>query len=101
MRMSVLLLSLLVIGCERSPNSFTVHAPGAVSAELRLCGEAVGLARSGDTLSVTHAIRCEGEGTIAVHFPDRPSASCHIGYVTPGAVQNFRFKVDGDRCVPL
>jgi len=87
-------------GCDRAANTFEVNAPDAGSAELQLCGKATSLERSGDKLTVTRAISCEGDGVITVHFPNRPPVSCPIGYVTPGAVQNFRFKVDDGQCGP-
>jgi hypothetical protein len=96
----ILLILLVMAGCDRAVNTFEVNAPGAASAELQLCGKATSLKRSGDKLTVTRAISCEGEGVIIVHFPNRAPVSCHIGYVTPGAVQSFQFKVDDGQCGP-
>jgi len=100
MRTGLLLLPLLLIGCDRTANTFEVQAPGAASAELRLCGRTTSLQPSGGKLAASRAITCEGEGDITVRFPKRPPVGCHVGYVTPGAAQDFRFKVDGDRCRP-
>lgn len=98
MRAAILLMPLLAMACSRTSNSFEVHAPGAASAELQLCGMTSSLDHSGEMLTATRAITCEGEGSIIVHFPHRPSVSCHIGYVTPGMEMTLRFKIDGDRC---
>jgi hypothetical protein len=93
-------MPLLVMGCGRTPNSFEVHAPDAASAELQLCGQVTNLKRSGDKLTATRGISCEGDGAIIVRFPNRAPVSCPVGYATPDAVQNFRFKVDGGQCKP-
>jgi hypothetical protein len=101
LRAGILVLPLLMAGCERAVNSFEVHTPGAASAELQLCGRLTSLEPSGGKLTATRAISCEGEGAIIVRFPNQPPVRCPIGYVTPGAVQSFRFNVDGDGCSPF
>lgn len=96
---AILLLSpLLAAGCDRAANTFEVRAVGATSADLTLCGQSTPLQRTDGKFTGTLPIRCEGDGAIKVNFPDRPSVSCPIGYVTPGAVQSFKFEVDNGRC---
>lgn len=99
MKAVVFLAPLLAIGCDRAANSFEVHAPEAVSAELQLCGTTTSLERSEDRFKTSRAINCEGAGAIAVHFQERQSVTCPIGYVTPGLAQSFHLKVEGGRCV--
>jgi hypothetical protein len=97
----LLLVFPLVEGCERVDNTFVVNDVGGsvASAELRLCGSRVELSRSGHRLRGTKRISCEGEGDIVVRLSDGRRASCHIGYVTPGAEQSFEFNVEGAQCL--
>jgi hypothetical protein len=95
-----LLIPLLIAGCDRVENTFDVQAPGASSAELQLCGKVTRLDQSSDRFSAARAIDCEGDGKIIVRLQGRPAVSCVVGYVTPGAVQHFRFSIDGDQCGP-
>lgn len=103
MRRAILLLSLLplVEGCDRVDNTFKVTDPGGAvaAAELRLCGSQVKLTQSNHQFGGATAVTCEGEGEILVHLSDGRETSCHIGYVTPGAKQNFEFIVEGAQCL--
>lgn len=98
MRAILLLVPMLAAGCDRAANTFEVRAVGATSADLTLCGQSTRLKRMDGKFTGTLPIRCEGDGAIKVGFPDRPPVSCPIGYVTPGAVQSFKFEVDSGRC---
>ena len=98
MRAILLLVPMLAAGCDRTANTFEVRAVGATSADLILCGRSTPLERTDGKFTGTLPIRCEGDGTIKVGFPDRPPVNCPIGYVTPGAVQSFKFEVDSGRC---
>lgn len=98
MRALVLLIPLFAMGCDRSANVFEVQAAGAVSAELTLCGRSTQLTRAGERFAGTVPIRCEGDGVIKVRFPNQQPVNCTVGYVTPGAVQSFKFKVENGRC---
>lgn len=95
---AVILLPLLAMGCDRAVNAFEVQAAGAVSAEVTLCGHSIQLMRTGETFSGTVPVRCEGEGVLKVRFPTQQPVNCTIGYVTPGAVQSFKFKVENGLC---
>ena len=98
MRALVLLIPLLAMGCDRVANSFEVQAVGAASAELTLCGQSAQLTRLGEMFAGAIPIRCEGDGVIRVHFPNQQAVECTVGYVTPGAVQSFKFKIENGRC---
>ncbi len=98
MRVVLLLAPLLATGCDRTANTFEVRAVGATSADLTLCGQSTTLKRADGKFTGDVPIRCEGVGAIKVGFPDRPQVRCPIGYVTPGAVQSFKFEVDNGRC---
>lgn len=98
MRAILLLVSLLAVACGRAADAFEVRAEGATSAELALCGHSAPLDRTDGKFSGTLPIRCEGDGTIKIGFPNQPPVSCPIGYVTPGAPQFFSFKVVNGRC---
>ena len=99
MRAGAFLIPLLLTGCSPALNTFEVSAPRNASASLRLCGRDTDLERLGGRLVALRAINCEGDGSIVVRAANRPPVICIVGYVTPGAVQSFRFRIDGDRCV--
>lgn len=98
MRAVLLLAPLLATGCDRIANTFEVRAVGATSADLILCGQSTPLKLADGKFTGTFPIRCEGDGAIKVGFHDRPQVSCPIGYVTPGAVQSFKFEVNNGQC---
>lgn len=98
MRATVLLIPLVAMGCNRVANAFEVQGAGAVSAELTLCGQSTELKQTGEKFAGSISIRCEGDGVIKVRFPNQQTVNCAIGYVTPGAVQSFKFKVENGRC---
>ncbi|XJJ70266.1 hypothetical protein WBP07_28770 [Novosphingobium sp. BL-8A] len=98
MRSIVLLIPLVAMGCNRVPNAFEVRAAGAVSAELTLCGQSTELTQTGEKFAGSVSIRCEGDGVIKVSFANQQAVNCTVGYVTPGAVQSFKFKVENGRC---
>jgi hypothetical protein len=100
MRLSLAMIALLLSGCRQVPNTFEVQAPDADAAELQLCKQRTALKQSGSWFATIQPIGCEGEGKIAVRLTDKSIVSCHIGYVTPGAVQRFRFKIEGRECRP-
>lgn len=85
----------------RRSNSFSVSDPAGrvVAADLRLCGATRPLHRAGRVLKAVVPITCEGHGDVRVRFADGSDASCLVGYVTPGAVQHFRFAVKGTACI--
>ncbi len=96
----LLLLLSMSVGCSRVDNTFAIGDPGGnvTSAELRLCGSQIQLSRSDHQLSGKKRVTCEGEGEILVRLSDGRETSCHIGYVTPGAEQNFAFIVENAQC---
>jgi len=101
MKLIVVVTALLLSACNSVTNTFEVRAPGTATAELQLCGQSTALNRSGAWLVKTQPITCEGEGAIVVRVGGEPPVKCHVGYVAPGAVQTFRFKVEGRDCQPF
>lgn len=97
------LLSLLFAsGCKRLvDNKFTIADPeGSVtSAVVQLCGSQVKLSRSKGGFSGYKKVNCDGDGKIVVLLSGGRETSCPIGYVAPGAKQEFPFIVQGGRCV--
>lgn len=94
---------LLLASCSPVRNTFEVDtpaSPGAV-ATLALCGKETPLDRSGQRLRVAFPITCEGHGEVLVQFQDGSRTTCGVGYVTPGAIQDFRFRVRDGRCDPI
>ena len=98
-----LIAVLLLAGCSPVRNTFDVDAAGYPDAVavLVLCGKELPLTRLGSKLEVTSPITCEGEGDIQLRFKERGQSNCHVGYVTPGAVQVFRFRLRDGRCDPM
>lgn len=97
---SCVALLLLITTCSGVPNTFAVdvsEAPGT-TASLALCGEHAALKLSGATLRITRPITCEGEGDVRLKLKDGSSVICHVGYVTPGAEQSFRWRVHKGAC---
>ena len=88
--------------CTKISNGFSVKdAEGTISsAELRLCNNRLQLIKSGGEFRGEMLITCEGEGIILVHLSDGRETACKIGYVTPGAKQNFQFSLEHGSCHP-
>lgn len=63
-----------------------------------LCGQSTDLTRTGEQFKGVVPVRCEGDGIIKVRFPNQQAVNCTVGYVTPGAVQNFKFRVENGGC---
>ena len=97
-----LAFSLLVAlsACSRVENTFVVedeqHA--VVTATLFLCGSETPLQRTGERLAVSKAIDCEGSGRITLRYASGGKHVCIVGYVTPGAVQNFAYRASENGC---
>lgn len=104
MKAGALIVSLtLIVGvaaCGGVPNTFRVKADRNVaSAELRLCGKKTLLQRRGGSFVGTQIVTCEGGGEIMIRS-ENSSMSCELGYVTPGAPQDFSFVVEHGICRP-
>ena len=89
--------------CSAVANTFTVEdEKGAVkAADLVICGSTTPLARSDGSFSVSKPIDCEGEGRIRLTYASGHERECLVGYVTPGAKQDFRFRATEAECEPL
>lgn len=102
--MKLCLIALLsVAGCSRVPNTFEVDVadvPAAVGV-LAICGEVTPLARHRGMLRAVEPITCEGGGELRLQLGDERRATCPVGYVTPGAVQVFRYRLEDGRCEPV
>ncbi|GBF58272.1 hypothetical protein PbB2_01945 [Candidatus Phycosocius bacilliformis] len=100
--LSVIGCAILLIGCQRVNNDFTLSsASGEIaSAELQLCRKNQPLTQRGASFKGQMAISCEGSGKIRVRLKDGSVASCHIGYVTPGMEQKFEFVIKDGVCGP-
>lgn len=95
----LLLLPLSLAGCSRTENHFLVEDDGtSASAEVHLCGGKASLAKHGWEFVGKAPVTCEGNGEVVVHLKDGRIVSCKIEYVTPGADQAFRFKLQGSEC---
>lgn len=105
MRYEVFALSLTTVllgGCERAVNTFTIDDPkrSVTSAELSLCDSHVKLSQSNHQFGGKVIVTCEGEGEIVVIFSNGARTSCHIEYVSPGLKQDFEFVMESGQCQP-
>lgn len=103
MRRLIFLCLLILAACRDVPNTFEVEVrdPNVTTALLRLCGSETNLSKAVDRFAGVQDISCESAGEIVVSFSDRQPVTCPIGYVTPGAVQKFRFVIEGGKCQPV
>lgn len=92
-----------LVGCSRVENSFTVEDEGRTIAvaDLVLCDSTTPLKRVDGRFVVSKPISCEGEGYIRLTYASGQEKECRIGYVTPGAKQDFRFRAGESKCQPL
>jgi hypothetical protein len=103
MRWIPLLLVMSLSGCAGPKNTFVVQDPRGLvsSATLRLCGSETPLLREGQRLSLSRSVTCEGDGAIRLIYKDGGPEDCPIGYVTPQAQQDFRFRAEQSSCQPI
>lgn len=94
---------LALAACSTVENTFTVEdEKGAVkAADLVLCGSTTPLQRSDGRYSISKPIDCEGEGHIRLTYASGHERECLVGYVTPGAKQDFRFRASETECQPV
>ena len=90
-------------GCAGPKNTFLVDDPRGLvtTATLRLCGSVSPLERNGDRLSLQQSVACEGDGEIQLVYRDGGQENCIVGYVTPDAKQDFRFRAKQSSCQPF
>ena len=94
---------LALAACSAVENTFTVQdEKGAVTAaDLVLCGSTTPLKRSNGRFTLSMPIDCEGDGRIRLTHASGHEQDCLVGYVTPGAKQDFRFRASEAECQPL
>ena len=93
-------LAFCVSSCNHVTNGVVIYDKGQTmsSAEARLCGRHKPLTKNGAEIRGAIPITCEGDGAILVRLLNGKETTCRIGYVTPGARQDFRFVVEGGQC---
>jgi len=103
MRTLALAALLALAACSAVANTFTVEdEKGTVTAaNLVICGSTTPLVRTDGNFSVSKLIDCEGEGRIRLTYASGHEGECLVGYVTPGAKQDFRFRASETECRPL
>lgn len=101
MRVLALAIVLALGGCEKD-DSFLVDDPHNLvrSATLFVCSSATPMHRVGSAVKVTRAITCENQGYIRLIYRDGTREYCGVGYVTPGAEQDWRFRAEPTSCTP-
>jgi len=89
--------------CSRAENTFTVEDEqrAVTAASLVLCDSTTPLQRLDSRLSVSKPIDCEGSGYIRLTYASGRVWDCPVGYVTPGAKQDFKFRATEAECQPL
>ena len=101
--LSILLGSAALAACVPAKNSVDVDTSGSpnVSGVVVLCDRETRLTARRDHLTAGVPITCEGSGEVRLRSGDGASATCQIGYVTPGAVQEFYFVLQRGECIPV
>jgi hypothetical protein len=94
---------LTLAACSRAENTFTVEDEqrSVTAASLVLCGSTTPLQRLDGRLFVSKPINCEGRGYIRLSYLSGREWDCPVGYVTPGAKQDFKFRATEAECQPL
>ena len=88
--------------CSAGENTFTIDdEKGTVAAaNLVLCGSTTPLRRVDGRFTLRKSVDCEGSGYIRLTYATGADRDCPIGYVTPGAAQDFRFRASEAACDP-
>jgi hypothetical protein len=95
------LAALLLVGCS-PPVMFSVEADEPITGgELTLNGKSARLMKNVDGAYWAKWNGADADGFIIVHYGDRSSARCRIGYVTSGMTDIQQFKVTGRTCVQI
>jgi hypothetical protein len=68
------------------------------SAKIELCDSERMMDRQGRYFWATQEITCEGSGLIRLTYRDGSTHDCIVGYVTPGAHQNFTYQATNSGC---
>lgn len=99
--LNALLLAIGLAACSSIENDFIITDSGNAvsSADVVLCGARIPLVRHGNVLSGSFKITCEGEGFVSANLRSGGEIRCRIGYVTPGAKQDFNFVVERGQCL--
>lgn len=101
---TVISSSMLMSCLPDTIDTFEVNSePGQlVSGVLQLCGETKDMHLTETGLRLSHAISCEGTGSIEVRTSSGEAVTCNVSYVAPGADSRlWRFRVDQSRCVNI
>ncbi len=94
----------MLAGCGSAlRDSFMVEDPQGmiVGGELVLCEAVTPLEKVGEDWHANLHVDCEGSGEILLVLADGREAVCETGYVTPGALQDFLFRLEGGDCVAV
>jgi hypothetical protein len=86
--------------CSAVENTFTIDDDkGTVTgANLVLCGSTTPLRRVDGRFILRKSVNCEGSGYIRLTYATGDKRDCPVGYVTPGAAQDFRFRAGEAAC---
>lgn len=101
--LSIVLGSLALSACVPAKNSVDIDTSGSpnVSGVVVLCDQETPLTKRGEHLTAAVPITCEGVGEARLRSGDGASATCQIGYVSPGLDQEFSFALERGECVPI
>lgn len=103
MRKALLLCAVALTSCTGKSDTFTVADPNglAKSAVLQLDGHAQSLTRFSKRLTTVREIRRDAHGRMLITYADGRKVDCLIGYVTPGALQQWDFRLTPTTCERL
>lgn len=101
--LGILLGSAALAACVPAKNSVDIVTSGSPNASgvVDLCDEETPLTVRGDHLIAAVPITCEEVGEARLRLGNGASATCQIGYVTPGVGQEFYFVLQHGECTPV
>ena len=101
--LSIVLGSVALAACMPPRNSVDIDTSGSPNASgvVVLCDQETPLTVRGSHLTAAVPITCEGVGEARLHLSDSTTATCPIGYVSPGLDQEFLFALERGKCVAI
>jgi hypothetical protein len=101
--LNIVLGSAALAACVPARNAVDIDVSGSpsVSGVVVLCDQEIPLTARGEHLTAAVPITCEGVGEARLSLGDGATATCQIGYVSPGLDQEFSFALERGECVPI
>lgn len=101
MRSIAFALAISLAACSGAESTFSVKDEHGLvtAARLELCGSEASLQRRNGQFTARKTVDCESSGRIRLTHASGAQHDCLIGYVTPGAEQDWTFRATGSGCL--